>query len=90
MRGYLETASTDPAAGFEMLTPGYQAESPDYEGFWGSVTNVRVQALSVDPESLTATYTYTYNQQGVGKRTERIRLELVQGASGELLIDGAT
>ncbi|WP_134768583.1 serine/threonine-protein kinase [Nocardioides sp. 1609] len=88
--GYLQTASKDPEAGFAMLTPKYQAESPDYDSFWGSVSNPRVQAFSADPETLVATYTYTYNQQGVGKKTEQVRLQLVQDDTGALLIDGAS
>ncbi|WP_137294618.1 serine/threonine-protein kinase [Nocardioides dongxiaopingii] len=88
--GYLRTASKDPEAGFEMLTPKYQAESPEYDSFWGSVSNPRVEAFSADPETLVATYTYTYNLRGAGTKTEQVRLQLVQDDTGALLIDGAS
>ena len=87
---YLQTASSDPAAGFQLLTPGFQAQSPDYDDFWGSVSNVEVLTISADVENLTVSYTYRYDFDTGGTtetRTEDIDLAL-QYADGEYLIAG--
>lgn len=86
---YVDTASTDPAAGFRQLTPAYQARSPEYEEFWGSVSNPRILDVSGDPESMTVTYTYRYNMRGSGNVTETVTLDLVE-RDGQLLIDDAS
>ncbi|MDQ6527074.1 serine/threonine-protein kinase [Nocardioides sp. LHD-245] len=86
---YVATASSDPDAGFAMLTPAYQASSPDYAGFWGKVKNPRMLEVTGDPAAMTVTYRYSYVLSGQGRRTERVTLRLVD-ESGKLLIDGAT
>jgi serine/threonine protein kinase len=85
---YVETASTVPAAGFAMLTPDYQARSPEYTTFWGSVKHPKIKDLSADPADLTVTYTYEYEQEHEGKREETVTLHLVQDGD-RLLIDDA-
>jgi serine/threonine protein kinase len=81
--GYLTTAAADPAAGYDMLTPEFQAASggeAGYRSFWGRVTNVRdieVQANAADPENLTVTYDYTYELQGEGRQDDHVVLRLV-------------
>ena len=88
---YLTTASTDPARGFAMLTPDYQARSgglKGYERFWGNVRNVHDLAdvtPSLDP--LGVSYRYSYTLRGSGKRTEEVHLRLVY-QDGRYLIDG--
>ncbi len=61
---YLETAATDPAAGFAMLTPSFQDASgglSGYEGFWGDVKRVSdIEVVDADPDGLTVTYRYRY------------------------------
>ena len=86
---YLTTAAADPRAGYAMLTPAFQAESgglPGYEGFWGRVSNVRVDDVQADPEALTVRYTYTYDLAAAGVQTDTVELQLVQGDDGDLLI----
>jgi len=85
---YVETAVEDPNAGFAMLTPDYQARSPGYADFWGSVKKPEIIYVSADPADLTVTYTYRYEQKHEGKREETVTLHLVQD-SGRLLIDDA-
>lgn len=85
---YVETAADDPDAGFALLTPSYQARSPEYADFWGTMTNPRVLNVSADPTDLTVTYTYKYDWPGEGNRTERVTLRLVQDGD-RLLIDDA-
>jgi len=90
---YVETAATDPAAGFAMLTPEYGAASgglQGYEEFWGTVSNPRildVDADATDPDNLTVSYTYRYNQRGQGVQTEPVSLRLVL-EDGEYRIAG--
>ncbi len=87
IESYLQTASTDPAAGFEQLTAPFQRESTRYEEFWGSVSNPVVLRFSADPEALTVSYTYRYQREGVGRQVDDVRLQLVRRGD-ELLIDG--
>ena len=88
---YLQRAASDPAAGYEMLTPAFQEESgwrEGYDGFWGSVTSVRdIEVTEADPESLTVAYTYTYDLENGTSQTESVRLQLVYDGS-RLLIAG--
>ncbi|WP_231123803.1 hypothetical protein [Nocardioides sambongensis] len=81
-RTYVATASADPDAGFDYLTEEYQAASPDYRQFWGSIKNPRISEVSGDPDAMTATYTYSYSQPGQGRRSEVVTLNLVQSDDG--------
>lgn len=78
--GYLQTAASDPDAGFAMLTPSFQQESgglSGYTGFWGQVTSVQQPEFSeVDPESLTVGYTYTYRTANGGEFVDDVGLQL--------------
>ncbi|MDZ5623317.1 serine/threonine-protein kinase [Nocardioides sp. HM23] len=85
---YVSTAADDPDAGFALLTPDYQARSPEYAEFWGSVNNPEILEVSADPDDLTVTYTYKYDFPGSGNLTERVTLFLVQDGD-QLLIDNA-
>ncbi|WP_166140694.1 serine/threonine-protein kinase [Nocardioides ochotonae] len=88
---YLQRAASDPAAGYDMLTPAFQEESgwrEGYDGFWGSVAAVRdIEVTEADPDSMTVGYTYTYDLENGTSRTESVRLQLVQDGS-RLLIAG--
>lgn len=86
---YVQTAQRDPAAGFRMLTAGYQRRSPAYDGFWGQMTAPRILDISADPKAMTVTYDYRYQLRGGGSRTEKVTLELVR-RDGRLLIAGAS
>jgi len=82
---YVATASSDPDAGFALLTPEYQDASgglDGYTGFWGTVTNPQILDVEADPDNLTVEYTYSYNKRGAGKVTETVRLQLVQEDGG--------
>ena len=85
---YVETASSDPDAGFDLLTPDYQARSPEYAEFWGGMSNPEMLNVRADPREMTVTYTYKYNYRGSGKHTERVTLFLVLEGD-QLLIDDA-
>jgi serine/threonine protein kinase len=85
---YVTTAADDPDAGFALLTPAYQARSPEYADFWGGVTNPEILTVKADPAEMTVTYTYKYEYPGSGNHTERVTLFLVQEGD-RLLIDDA-
>lgn len=85
---YVRTASTDPDAGFTMLTPAYQRTSTEYADFWGRMSKPKILAISADPAAMTVTYTYSYHFAKEGKRTETVTLHLVR-EDGKLLISGA-
>jgi serine/threonine protein kinase len=88
---YLATADDDPEAGFALLTPEYQAASDGlagYEGFWGNVVNVRVDAIDANVADLTVTYTYSYNLRGSGTQSDTVLMQLEQNGD-DFLIAGA-
>ncbi|GAA1543191.1 serine/threonine-protein kinase [Nocardioides humi] len=85
---YVDTAHSDPAQGFAMLTPAYQAASPGYADFWGAMRNPTILDVTADPAAMTVTYRYSYGLPGKGRVTERVTLRLVE-QDGVLLIDGA-
>lgn len=87
---YVETASSDPTAGFAMLTSGYQARSPEYSAFWGSVKHAKIKDVSADPADLTVTYTYEYEIEHEGKREETVTLHLVRDGDGFLIDDAVS
>jgi hypothetical protein len=89
---YLHTASTDPAAGFDQLTPAYQQRSPQYQEFWGSVAGVKVLGISADPSNMRVTYTYSYHLKGSGseKHTDRVTLFLVRKGDQILIADATS
>jgi len=90
---YLQTASTDPSAGFKMLTPTFQDESGGlrgYEGFWGHVAridSVERVAPSLGGDDPEVSYHYTYTMDDGSQHTEDVHLRLTY-ASGRYLIDG--
>ncbi|NYJ00957.1 serine/threonine protein kinase [Nocardioides thalensis] len=86
---YVMTASASPGQGFKMLTPDYQAQSPDYSDFWGPMSNPRILDISADPGAMTVTYTYKYAIPSVGSKTETVTLQLVREGES-FLISGAT
>jgi serine/threonine protein kinase len=78
---YLETAASDPSAGFEMLTADFQQESgglAGYETFWGDVRNPRLLApVETNTDDLTVAYLYQYDLAGEGSKQEDVVLRLV-------------
>jgi serine/threonine protein kinase len=85
-RSYPQIASSDPDAGFALLTDDYQQASPRYQEFWGSVRRPEVEDVTADPEAMTVTYSYRYERDGE-RVEERIELTLV-GTDGRYKIAG--
>lgn len=88
-RTYVATASSDPAAGFAMLTREYQQNSPRYEEVWGDIDDPEILQVSGAPDTLSVTYVYRYRLAGNGRRTEEVTLRLVEQGD-DLLIAGAS
>jgi hypothetical protein len=66
---YLSTAAADPAAGYTMLTPGFQQQSGGIEGyrsFWDTVDSAQLQSIQADPQSLSVDYTVAYQMDSSG------------------------
>jgi serine/threonine protein kinase len=86
---YLQTASSDPPAGFQMLTPAFQEQSggvDGYRGFWDDVTSVDIRRVTADADALTVSYTYSYEKDG-DERTDDVTLQL-QPSGDTYLIAG--
>lgn len=89
---YLTTASSDPASGYTMLTPQFQAESgglSGYRGFWGHVVKID-HVATISPElgdDLGVSYRYTYTMDNGTTHTEDVHLRLTYDG-GRYLIAG--
>ena len=87
---YLETATTDTDASWQMLTPRYQQESgrDSYEGFWSLNESAQVSEITPDPSNDQVSYTVTYGRAG-GETTspERVTLQLVPEGDSFLIDD---
>ena len=90
VRDYIDTAVSDPASAFQMLTPEYQRQSnglEGYEGFWGDVRSAKILDISADPDKLEVAYRYRYVRPG-GPTTEDVTLVLAHDGD-QYLIAGA-
>ncbi|WP_164519784.1 serine/threonine-protein kinase [Nocardioides ferulae] len=60
---YLDTATADPAAAFNRLTPAFQTQSGDlagYQEFWSGIQEARLLSVRADPGDLTVAYDVSY------------------------------
>jgi hypothetical protein len=88
---YLATAAEDPASGFRMLTPGFQAASggiEGYRGFWDTVAAADLVSVDAQPRALTVDYLVSYTlENGQRSGPEEVSLTLTFD-DGTYLIDG--
>jgi len=88
---YVATATNDPAASWEMLTPAFQRASggfESYSGFWSTNASATVTDVSSDPEALQVTYTVTYEKaDGSTTAPEQVTLQLVDSDGQYLIAD---
>jgi serine/threonine protein kinase len=78
IRDYIDTAVSDPASAFDMLTPEFQQEShglEGYESFWGEVRSAKILSVSADPKTLEVSYRYRYVKAG-GPTVDDVTLQL--------------
>lgn len=88
-RNYIDTAVSDPASAFKMLTPEFQDQSnglQGYEDFWDQVRNAKILSISADPEALEVSYRYRYVRPG-GPTVDDVTLQL-SFEDGSYLIAG--
>ena len=88
---YLETATTDTEASWQMLTRAYQRESGgfgSYDGFWSLNQSAQVSDITTDPSADQVSYTVSYGRAG-GETTspERVTLQLVADGDTYLIAD---
>lgn len=89
-RDYLKTVTSDPQAGWDSLTPAFQAESGGFEGYngwWSQVDSARLDSVDPDPDQMAVSYTVTYSMVDGSTRSDQVSLRLVDNGE-RLLIDG--
>jgi eukaryotic-like serine/threonine-protein kinase len=89
VENYIATASSDPAAAFDMLTPAFQQQSGGMSGyvrFWGDVRSAEIVDISADPAALEVSYTYRYHRPPGGPTEDDVVLKLTY-EDGRYLID---
>jgi hypothetical protein len=73
VRDYLRTVAREPAVAYSRLTPSFQAESDDFEGYlgwWQGLRRATVTSIEADPETLRVSYDVAYRwTEGAGKGT---------------------
>lgn len=87
---YLATATSDPRAAFEQLTPEFQTRSEGFEGYmgwWGRVRSASLVEVTSDPSDLTVGYTVDYVMKSGERSRQDVRLQL-QRLDDQLLIAG--
>lgn len=63
VRDYLATVASSPAEAYALLTPAFQQESNDFQGYlgwWDGLRNARVTSIEADPETLQVSYDVRY------------------------------
>ncbi len=89
-RGYLNDAVSDPETGFAQLTPEYQQQSGDIEGYrswWDTVRAADIQSIDADVEAMTVSYRVRYTMRKGRDRSEDVVLVLTFH-DGQYLIAG--
>ncbi len=85
---YFSRVTSDPGSTFELLTPGYQAESGGfgrYSGFWSTIESATVSDVRTDTEALTTSYTIQYVTTSGRTTTEQAQLQLERSGDGYLI-----
>ena len=87
---YLDTVTQDPETAWNMLTPGFQAESGPFQKYrqaWQKRPRADVSNIEADPDSLTVSYDVTYfDKNGKEVLDDRPTLTLTF-EDGDYLID---
>jgi serine/threonine protein kinase len=88
LQDYFSLVTSDPESSYAMLTPEFQEASGGYEGysgFWGTIRSASPSGISVDPESLTVSYTIDYVTTSGRTTTSQGRLQLARQGEGYLI-----
>jgi serine/threonine protein kinase len=88
VRDYFSLVTSAPESSYVMLTPEFQTASGGFErysGFWSTISSARPYDITVDPESLVASYTIDYVTTSGRTSTEQKQLQLVQEGDDYLI-----
>ena len=78
---YFSLVTSAPESSYVMLTPEFQAASGGFErysGFWSTISSARPYDITVDPDTLVASYTIDYVTTSGRTSTEQKQLQLAQ------------
>ena len=90
VQDYFSLVTSDPESSYVMLTPDFQAESGGYErysGFWSTIRSARPYDITVDPDTLVASYTIDYVATSGRSSTEQNQLQLEKQGEDYLIAD---
>jgi serine/threonine protein kinase len=79
IQNYFSLVTSNPESSYVMLTPEFQAESGGFErysGFWSTIRSARPYNITVDPDTLVASYTIDYVTTSGRTSTEQKQLQL--------------
>jgi len=85
---YLSTVTSDDHATYDMLTPGFQAESGHYggyHGFWKTIDSATPRDVNADPDTMTVSYDVDYVKDSGARSTSHVTLQLVDDGSSYLI-----
>ena len=88
LQDYFSLVTSDPEASFDMLSPEFQQASGGYgrySGFWATISSARPHDITVDPETLTTTYTIDYVTTSGRATTQQGQLQLQRDGDGYLI-----
>jgi len=87
---YFATVTSDDHATFDMLTPGFKAQSrgyAGYHGFWKTISSATPSNIVADPAAMTVSYDIAYVKTDGTHSTDHPTLRLVRSGTS-YLIDG--
>jgi outer membrane biosynthesis protein TonB len=87
---YLATATSNPESSYNMLTPGFQADSGglgSYSGYWRTIATATPSNIVVDPAALTVSYDVDYVRVDGTTATGSTTLQLQRAGNGYLIAD---
>jgi len=85
---YLATATSDPQAAWQQLTPTFQQQSGNYGNYrdaWSTRESADVTNITADPDALTVSYDVTYTQTNGETFDDSVTLQLVPSGDSYLI-----
>ena len=79
VKDYFSLVTSAPESSYDMLTPEFQEASGGFErysGFWSTISSARPYDITVDPDTLVASYTIDYVSTSGRSSTEQNQLQL--------------
>jgi serine/threonine protein kinase len=86
---YVDTALTDPAAAWDLLTPRFQQDcctsEGSYAGYWDTIESATLRDVKANPGQMTVSYTITWDPKDRAPEDEDVTLGLVENGDGYLI-----